>query len=139
MPNILDGLGLEGSALDGLAEWPASTTARSVGHHSWADPADHCRDGLDPAALQVEEAFIELVCQTRKALPREENTPRTGGAADRRRNGSSELTAVTAETWGCIRRNACDVVAAAHKVGSTAVMDPRDRPAGLAFPAGWTT
>ena len=25
MPNILDGLGLEGSVLDGLAEWPAST------------------------------------------------------------------------------------------------------------------
>ena len=29
--------------------------------------------------------------------------------------GLSELTAFTAETWGCIRRNARDVVAAAHK------------------------
>ena len=29
--------------------------------------------------------------------------------------GLSELTAVTAETWGCSRRNARDVVAAAHK------------------------
>ena len=28
MPNILDGLGLEGSVLDGLAEWPASTTRK---------------------------------------------------------------------------------------------------------------
>ena len=29
--------------------------------------------------------------------------------------GFSELTAFTAETWGCSRRNACDVVCAAHK------------------------
>ena len=29
--------------------------------------------------------------------------------------GLSELTAFTAETWGCSRRNARDVVAAAHK------------------------
>ena len=29
--------------------------------------------------------------------------------------GLSELTAVTAETWGCSRRQARDVVAAAHK------------------------
>ena len=29
--------------------------------------------------------------------------------------GLSELTALTAETWGCSRRNARDVVAAAHK------------------------
>ena len=28
MPNILDCLGLEGSVLDGLAEWPASTTRK---------------------------------------------------------------------------------------------------------------
>ena len=28
MPNILDGLGLEGSVLHGLAEWPASTTRK---------------------------------------------------------------------------------------------------------------
>ena len=28
MANILDGLGLEGSVLDGLAEWPASTTRK---------------------------------------------------------------------------------------------------------------
>ena len=28
MPNILDGLGLEGSVLDGLVEWPASTTRK---------------------------------------------------------------------------------------------------------------
>ena len=29
--------------------------------------------------------------------------------------GLSELTALTAETWGCSRRNARDVVCAAHK------------------------
>ena len=29
--------------------------------------------------------------------------------------GLSELTAFTAETWGCSRRNARDVVCAAHK------------------------
>ena len=29
--------------------------------------------------------------------------------------GLSELTAFTAETWGCSRRNALDVVCAAHK------------------------
>ena len=29
--------------------------------------------------------------------------------------GLSELTAFTAETWGCSRRQARDVVAAAHK------------------------
>ena len=28
MASILDGLGLEGSVLDGLAEWPASTSRR---------------------------------------------------------------------------------------------------------------
>ena len=38
-----------------------------------------------------------------------------GGAADRRGNGLSELTAFTAETWGCSRRRPRDVVAAAHK------------------------
>ncbi len=29
--------------------------------------------------------------------------------------GLSELAAITAETWGCSRRNARDVVSAAHK------------------------
>ena len=28
MASILDGLGLEGSVLDGLAEWPVSTTRK---------------------------------------------------------------------------------------------------------------
>ena len=42
--------------------------------------------------------------------------PRVGGAADRCWMGLSELTAFTVETWGCSRRNARDVVAAAHKV-----------------------
>ena len=57
---ILDGLGLEGSVLDGLAEWPASTTrkewfaiTRQLIQETIADM------DLDPAALaEVEEAFI---------------------------------------------------------------------------------
>ena len=60
MPNILDGLGLEGSVLDGLAEWPPSTTrkewfaiTRQLIHQTIADM------DLDPDALaEVEEAFI---------------------------------------------------------------------------------
>ena len=60
MPNILDGLGLEGSVLDGLAEWPASTTrkewftiTRGLIQQAIADM------DLDPDALaEVEEAFI---------------------------------------------------------------------------------
>ena len=60
MASILDGLGLEGSLLDGLAEWPASTTrkewfaiTRQLIQETIADM------DLDPAALaEVEEAFI---------------------------------------------------------------------------------
>ena len=60
MPNILDGLGLEGSVLHGLAEWPASTTrkewfaiTRVLIQQTIAEM------DLDPAALaEVEEAFI---------------------------------------------------------------------------------
>ena len=60
MASILDGLGLEGSVLDGFAEWPASTTrkewfaiTRQLIHQTIADM------DLDPAALaEVEEAFI---------------------------------------------------------------------------------
>ena len=60
MANILDGLGLEGSVLDGLAEWPASATrkewfaiTRQLIQQTIADM------DLDPDALtEVEEAFI---------------------------------------------------------------------------------
>ena len=60
MASILDGLGLEGSVLDGLAEWPASTTriewfaiTRGLIQQSFAEM------DLDPAALaEVEEVFI---------------------------------------------------------------------------------
>ena len=37
-----------------------------------------------------------------------------GDPADRRRNGPQRITALTAETWGCSRRNARDLVAKAH-------------------------
>ena len=60
MPNILDGLGLEGSVLDGLDDWPRSATrkewfaiTRQLIQQTIADM------DLDPAALaEVEEAFI---------------------------------------------------------------------------------
>ena len=60
MASILDGLGLEGSVLDGLAVWPASTSrrewfaiTRQLIHQTIADI------DLDPDALaEVEEAFI---------------------------------------------------------------------------------
>ena len=60
MASILDGLGLEGSVLDGLVEWPASTTrkewfaiTRQLTQQTIAEM------DLDPAALaEVEEAFI---------------------------------------------------------------------------------
>jgi len=60
MASILDGLGLEGSVLDGLSDWPASTTrkewfrlTRELVQKTIADM------DLDPAAMaEVEEAFI---------------------------------------------------------------------------------
>ena len=60
MATILDGLGLEGSVFDDLAEWPASTTSkewfainRRLIQQTIADM------DLDPAAMsEVEEAFI---------------------------------------------------------------------------------
>ena len=60
MTNVLDGLGLEGTVFDGLAEWPASTT-----RNEWfAITRQLIREtiaemDLDTAALaEVEEAFI---------------------------------------------------------------------------------
>ena len=38
-----------------------------------------------------------------------------GDTADRSQNGFQRITAFTAETWGCSRRSARDVVAAANK------------------------
>ena len=60
MPNILDGLGLEGSVLDGLAEWPASTTRKEWFAITRELVANTIADmDLDPAARsEVEEAFI---------------------------------------------------------------------------------
>ena len=60
MPNILDGLGLEGSVLDGLAEWPISTTRKEwfAITRGLIQQTIAAMD-LDPAALaEVEEAFI---------------------------------------------------------------------------------
>ena len=60
MANIFDGLGLEGSILDGLADWPASKIrkewfrfTRELVQKTIADM------DLEPAALaEVEETFI---------------------------------------------------------------------------------
>ena len=60
MASILDGLGLEGSVLDGLAEWPASTTrkewsaiTRQLIQETIAEMDLH-----SAALAEVEEAFI---------------------------------------------------------------------------------
>ena len=50
----------------------------------------------------------------------------------------SELTALTAETCGCSRRQARDVVAAVHKEGWMLVTALRRLPSGTCFSAGWT-
>ena len=60
MANILDGLGLEGSILDGLADWPASTTLKEWFRITRELVAQTIADmDLDPVAMaEVEEAFI---------------------------------------------------------------------------------
>ena len=60
MASILDGLGLEGAVLDGLAEWPTSTTRKewfAITRQLLQQPIAEM--DLDPVALaEVEEAFI---------------------------------------------------------------------------------
>ena len=60
MPNILDGLGLEGSVLDGLDDWPRSATRKEWFRITRELVASTIADmDLDPPALaEVEEAFI---------------------------------------------------------------------------------
>ena len=60
MPSILDGLGLEGSVLDGLDDWPKSATRKEWFRITRELVASTIADmDLDPAALaEVEEAFI---------------------------------------------------------------------------------
>ena len=60
MPNILDGLGLESSVLDGLDDWPRSATRKEWFRITRELVASTIADmDLDPAALaEVEEAFI---------------------------------------------------------------------------------
>ena len=60
MTNVLDGLGLEGSILDGLDGWPRSATRKEWFRITRELVASTIADmDLDPAALaEVEEAFI---------------------------------------------------------------------------------
>ena len=60
MANILDGICPEGCVLDGLADWPASTTRKEWFRLTRELVAQTIADmDLDPAALaEVEEAFI---------------------------------------------------------------------------------
>ena len=60
MANVLDGLGLKGSILDGLDDWPRSATRREWLRITRELVASTIADmDLDPAALaEVEEAFI---------------------------------------------------------------------------------
>ena len=60
MASILDGLGLEGSVLDGLDDWPRSATRKEWFRITRELVASTIADmDLDPAVLaEVEEAFI---------------------------------------------------------------------------------
>ena len=60
MASILDGLGLEGSVLVGLDDWPRSATRKEWFRITRELVASTIADmDLDPAALaEVEEAFI---------------------------------------------------------------------------------
>ena len=60
MASILDGLGLEGSVLDGLDDWPRSASRKEWFRITRELVASTIADmDLDPAALaEVEEAFI---------------------------------------------------------------------------------
>ena len=60
MASILDGLGLEGSVLDGLDDWPRSASRKEWFRITRVLVASTIADmDLDPAALaKVEEAFI---------------------------------------------------------------------------------
>tara|TARA_B100001939_G_scaffold170065_1_gene146688 strand:- start:65 stop:262 length:198 start_codon:yes stop_codon:yes gene_type:complete len=60
MASILDGLGLEGSVLDGLDDWPRSATRKEWFRITHELVARTIADmDLGPAALaEVEEAFI---------------------------------------------------------------------------------
>ena len=60
MASILDGLGLEGSVLDGLDDWPRSATRKEWFRITRELVASTIADmDLDPAALaEVEAAFI---------------------------------------------------------------------------------
>ena len=60
MASILDGLGLEGSVLDGLDDWPRSATRKEWFAITRRIVQDTIADmDLDPAALaEVEEHFI---------------------------------------------------------------------------------
>ena len=60
MASILDGLGLDGSVLDGLDDWPRSATRKEWFRITRELVASTIADmDLDPAAMaEVEEAFI---------------------------------------------------------------------------------
>ena len=60
MPSILDGLGLEGSVLDGLDDWPRSATRKEWFRITRQLIQETITDmDLDPVALaEVEEALI---------------------------------------------------------------------------------
>ena len=60
MTNVLDGLGLEGSILDGLDYWPRSATRKEWLRITRELVASTIADmDLDPAALaEVEAAFV---------------------------------------------------------------------------------
>ena len=62
MPNILDGLGLEGSVLDGFDDWPRSATRKEWFRITRELVASTIADmDLDPAARGLADAFGQAI------------------------------------------------------------------------------
>ena len=89
MASILDGLGLEGSVLDGLAEWPASTTRKEWFALTKQLIQETIADmDLDPHVwLKSRRRSSELACCDSQTgvKGRDAATPRVGDEADRQR------------------------------------------------------
>ena len=90
-----------------------------VCHHSPNCSGHHRRHGPGPCRLGLSRGGVRRSwpALTRKRVTASEKKQRHEWAVRQIAAGMglSELTAITAETWGCSRRTAHDVVCAAHK------------------------
>ena len=68
MASILDGLGLEGSVLDGLAEWPASTTRKEWFRLTRELVQKTMAQKYDSSEIHVSEmGWFRNTCSTRRS------------------------------------------------------------------------